>query len=127
MMDAITEQEARAMFLVVYLPVLKIWRLPNQYDVYNKNEGEEYTRDNAVYRESRPSWLVKTPVGLIQLNLRKRVLEIDWSDTQLPVTPGLGDATTKSEFYIHAWTKLKAVEYLADVAGAYRAAMVACA
>ena len=120
-MDAITKQEVEAMFLMVRLPVLKIWRLPNRYVTYQEGEDEETTRKEAVYRESRPSWLVKTPAGLIELILRKRVLVINWQDTQLNVVPGPKDDTTRSAFSIDAWTKLKAVEYLADVADAYRA------
>ena len=120
-MDAITKQEVEAMFLMVRLPVLKIWRLPNTYVPYREGEDEETTRREAVYRESRPSWLVKTPAGLIELNLHKHVLEINWFDTQMAVLAGPNDDVTKSKFSIDAWTKLKAVEYLADVADAYRA------
>lgn len=120
-MDAITKQEVEAMFLMVRLQVLKIWRRPNQYITYQEGEDAETTRKEAVYRESRPSWLVKTPAGLIELNLRKHVLEINWSDTQMEVLAGPNDDVTRSAFSIDAWTKLKAVEYLADVADAYRA------
>ena len=97
-MDAITEQEVKAMFLLVRLPALKIWRLPNQYFTYQEGEDEETTRKEAVYRESRPSWLIKTPGGLIEIILRKRVAILNWIDTQLKVTPGVNDETTKSEF-----------------------------
>ncbi len=123
-MDRITEEEARAMFLMIGLPALKVWRLPNQYFKYQEGESRETTEREAVYRESRPSWLVKTAAGLIQLNLRKRVVEVDWSDTGLAVKPGEKDDVTKTEFYIHAYTKLKALEYLADIANAYHTALV---
>lgn len=120
-MDSITKQEVEAMFLLVRLPALKIWRLPNQYFTYQEGEDEETTRKEAVYRESRPSWLIKTKGGLIQIDLRKRVAELDWSDTQLDIKPGPNDDVTKGMFSIHTWTKLKLVEYLADVADAIRA------
>ena len=58
-----------------------------------------------------PWWLVRTSRGLIKIGWRKRVINIDWSDTNLRVivTP---DDVTKSVVMVHAWSEEKAVEYL---------------
>ena len=58
-----------------------------------------------------PWWLIKTEFGLIRIGWRKRVITIDWSDTDVRkiITE---DDTTKEEHMVHAWTVEKAVEYL---------------
>lgn len=131
-MDPITEEDARAIFKIAGIPVLAIYELAHRYYTFNPQEDEEETRRNARYRATRPSWLVKTPYGLIELNLRKNVVEIDWKDTGYravtptePAVPMSGvkqdrhpitsDNVTKTENYVHAWTMIKAVEYLSTL------------
>jgi hypothetical protein len=58
-----------------------------------------------------PWWLVRTPAGLVQIGWRKRVINIDWSDTDVR-TVVTSDDVTKTETYVHAWSEAKALEYL---------------
>ena len=119
-MNPWTKQQVVAAFSTTCLPALAVWELPNSYFPYRAGEDPETTRDNAVYRATRPSWLVKTAAGLIQLDLRKNVMSINWSDTGLRVSPGAEDDVTKGEFMIHAWTDAKVLEYLGEVAKAFK-------
>lgn len=63
------------------------------------------------WRHDRPAWLVKTRYGLMEIGWRKRVIQIDWRDTNLRrvVT---ADDVTKTDTCVHAWSVEKAVEYL---------------
>lgn len=62
-------------------------------------------------------WLVvTTSKGPIMLGWRKRVINIDWSDSDIAVDGQelfKDEKTTSSDRYVHAWSKEKAVEYLA--------------
>lgn len=113
-MEAITEATLRAMFQLAGLPITKVWQLAHAYFTYQPGEDEKTTLDNALYRAQRPSWLVRTPYGLIELTLRKKVVIIDWSETgaQIVVT---ADAVTKSPTSVDAWSTAKAVEYLTRI------------
>ncbi|MCA8938234.1 MAG: hypothetical protein KDB07_00370 [Planctomycetes bacterium] len=52
---------------------------------------------------------------MVRIGWRKRVVEIDWSDT--PVRRLVGkDDVTKTETLIHAWSVGKVVEYLSELA-----------
>jgi hypothetical protein len=117
-MQPITEADVDSFFQLAGIPVLRKWQLVHSYFSFSPTESEQTTLENARYRATRPSWLVKTPYGLIQLNLRKRVVEIDWTDTGYEaVDVGLGhpiteDEVTKDKVSVHAYKPLKAVEYL---------------
>jgi hypothetical protein len=90
-------KEAQAIFQLAGIPTTTYWELTNKY--WNRND------------ETGPWWLFKTPVGLIRIGWRKKVIEIDWSDTPLRkiITD---DDVTKDTTSVHAWSHLKAVEYL---------------
>ncbi len=110
-MGPITEIDLLGVFAVAGIPVLKKWQLVHSYISYQPDEDIETTKREALYRATRPSWLVKTPYGLIEMNLRKRVVDIRWDDTpaRCKVT---GDEVTKGEDFVHAYTLEKAAEYL---------------
>jgi len=98
-------------FTLAGIPVTKHWRLPNGYITTRDGESDADILKEAVYRHRSPWWLVKTPWGLIELGWRKRVIDIDWSDT--PVRAILTeDDVTKDKTYIHAYGEEKAVTYL---------------
>lgn len=96
-----TEEQVRAIFTVARLRAEKLWQLTNRYwpDSYLKERAES------------PWWLVRTRIGLIVIGWRKRVINIDWSDTEVRgiVT---SDDVTKDSTHVHAWDESKAVEYL---------------
>ena len=94
-----------SMFKMARIPVLAHYELVNPY------WPRSYT--NTVLEN--PWWLVKTPVGLIKIGWRKRVISIDWSDTPIRAIV-TDDDTTKEENMVHAWTELKAIEYLQALA-----------
>lgn len=96
-----TNDEVNAIFCLSGIEILKKWELMNQYWPRN------YT--DAIMKN--PWWLVKTEFGLITIGWRKRVISIDWSDTGIKCEIGPDDVT-KTETMIHAWSELKAVEYL---------------
>jgi hypothetical protein len=61
-----------------------------------------------------PWFIVTTPIGRIKIGWRKRVIEIDWSDTKcnLTGTEITTDDVTRTSSYIHAYGYEKATEYL---------------
>lgn len=62
-----------------------------------------------------PWFIVDTPWGPLRIGYRKRVINIDWSDTQINHNGGVtfkGEGVTIGRTYIHAWGKEKAIEYL---------------
>jgi len=92
-----------AMFEVAGFKTLNVWELVNQY-WGNVPDYYQIARDS-------PWWLVKTDFGLIRIGWRKRVIEIDWSDTKYrgKVTD---DNVTQNDTYAHAWSELDATRYL---------------
>ena len=62
-----------------------------------------------------PWFVVTTGIGRIKIGWRKRVINIDWSDTTLKTSAELlfpDEDVTKYEHLIHAWSLDKAREYL---------------
>ena len=100
----LSEKELSALFTLAGIEILRKWPIQNQYwgtsdeDMPNPHCG----------------WLVKTPAGLIEIGWRKRVMSIDWSDTNVraEVTK---DEVTKDEHLVHAYTEEKALEYLKEL------------
>ena len=86
------------------IPVNGMYMIPNQYHP-----------DPDIYG---PWFMVETPAGRIKIGWRKRVINIDWSDTGLNVQGGdvrdkPGD--TAGPTYVHAWGSDKAVEILQKI------------
>jgi len=133
------EQQVRAIFTLARLDVLRIWKLPNGY----LGEQEPLTDDQIErdapgssgyrmvtdtgptegvvrawmadyrWRYDRPAWLVQTSLGLIQVTERKRVIDLEWSDTPIRAIV-TSDDTTKDTTRVHAWTEEKLIEYLRE-------------
>lgn len=95
-----------AIFVLAGISVLKTWELPNGY--WPKHPGYE------ALREASPWWLIRTPMGLIEIGWRKRVIHIDWSDTEFKAKIGQADVT-KTDTMIHAWSELDAVANLKEL------------
>lgn len=81
--------------------------------------GIEYTDVYAIKNEyeccyDKPWFLFKTEYGLIKIGWRKRVINIDWTDTKYS---GLisSDNVTMGGNYIHAYGYHKAIEYLQEL------------
>lgn len=105
-----TESHVQALFLLARWPITKTWAIENKY--WPKNEHF------AEMREANPWWLVKTDIGIIEIGWRKRVIQIDWSDTghKLDVTCVCGkDDVTREPHLVHAWGYAKAVAYLENL------------
>lgn len=60
-----------------------------------------------------PWYRAQTPFGEILIGWRKRVIHVDWSKTGKDLLHLFKDEdVTKDKYYIHAWGKEKAIEYL---------------
>lgn len=95
------EEKVKALFLLAGIEVLKLWKLENKY------WPSAYT-DMIM---ANPWWLVRTPFGLIEIGDRKRVTNIDWSDTDIRVIVTENDVT-KNDTMVHAYSDEKIIEYL---------------
>ena len=65
-----------------------------------------------------PWFVVTTAVGRIKIGWRKRVIEIDWTDTRGTADSDTlfpGEAVTKGARSIHAWSVEKAREYITKI------------
>lgn len=100
---AFPESKVRSLFDSAGIKVLKVYELPNGYWPI----AERYL----ALRADSPWWLVMTEVGPVTVGYRKSVMAIDWEDTPIRAVVTVDDVT-KDETSVHAWTTLKAVEYL---------------
>lgn len=98
-----SEDKMRAMFELAGLKIIRVWKLKHGY-------WPDYPEYAEVIART-PWFLVKTQFGLIEIGPRKRVISIDWSDTSLRVNV-TEENVTKSTSMVHAYTVLKAIEYL---------------
>ena len=99
-----TEQQAAALFLLAGFEVSKLYRFENQY------WPEAYVDE----RKNSPWWLATTKYGAIKIGWRKRVISINWEDTQIRII-ATEDNVTKEDTYVHAWSYVKALQYLTAV------------
>ena len=81
--------------------------------VYFQKIPSQYAPNDPYY----PDWYrVTTPKGIITLGPRKRVYEIDYSELEGDKIPANDlfekENVTASEFYVHAWSIDKLIEYL---------------
>lgn len=104
-----TEQHMKALFLLAGFEIKQHWELANQYW---PNFPEYFD-----IRKAHPWWLVHTPQGMVTIGWRKRVISIDWSDTGVLLNnPHItADSVTVDGTGVHAWSYVKAVEYLTEL------------
>lgn len=95
------ESEVKSIFELAGIKILKIFPILNQYHSGGSGEKQYW----------HPWWMVKTKYGLIEIGWRKRVISIDWEDTNIRTIVTTDDLTKKPE-YVHAYSIAKAVEYL---------------
>jgi len=112
------EAKMKALFLLGGLDIESHHRLENKY----WPDCDEY----ADVRRNSPWWLIKTKYGLIEIGWRKRVINIDWSDTGYrsgvskfadgrDIDVLTKDDVTKDESMVHAYGYAKAVQYLSSL------------
>jgi hypothetical protein len=105
------ETEVRAIFALAGIAVQSLYEIKNEYA---SNRGD-------------PWWLVKTKWGLIKIGWRKRVINIDWSDTPLRIKKDaireyefhmmplvVNENITQDDVSIHAWSYGDAVKYVTE-------------
>ncbi len=102
------QETVKAMFTLAGIEILAMKALIDGYG---------YGPDDPRFTETLPRcvwWFVKTPFGWVEFGERKRVIAINWDHTPIRqiITE---DDTTKDETGVHAWTDLKAVEYLKEL------------
>src|SRR5579859_941724 len=112
-----TEDQVKAVFLLSGLETTQFYKIENEY------WPKAYVKE----REETPWWLVKTEFGLIKIGWRKRVINIDWTDTgliidananrdyefhKLPITR---DDVTMWEHGVHAYGYGRAADYLNEL------------
>jgi hypothetical protein len=102
-------EEVTGLFALAGIPVLR---------VKSMTDGYSCGPDDPRFFEKPPRcvwWFVKTPAGWVEIGWRKRVIAINWEDTHVRkiITK---DDVTKSETDVHAWSNLKALEYLTALA-----------
>lgn len=104
------EEQAKALFLLAGFNVTRLHRLENKYwpDAYVEQ------------RQKSPWWLAITEFGPIEIGWRKRVISISWEDTPARVEVTQDDVT-KTDTLVHAWSYVKALEYLTTLAAAEHA------
>ena len=102
-MKTFSKDDAEALFRLAGFEVFTSWELVNQY--WPTSEAPWPTGS---------WWLVQTDIGLIRVGWRKRVLEIDWTNTGFDADVTT-DKVTKEPRIVHAWSNAKAVEYLTEL------------
>lgn len=116
-----TETECRAIFSVAGIKMLNVWEIPNRYTTLNSHvtyylrnavNGIDHALGMLDYLDIAKWFLVQVPAGHIVIGPRKRVLSIDWEACEWVRQVPTEDDVTKGDHYVHAWTHIKAVEYL---------------
>lgn len=98
-------KDVLAVFQLARVPVQQTYELA---DLYSKSRGW-------------PWWLVKTEMGLIKIGRRKRVWELDWSDTEIRQEITDRDVT-KDDKMVHAYETCELVEYVTKLRRLYEVA-----
>jgi len=81
--------------------------------IYVKVVDNEY--DNSAFYYTRPWLYVTTQRGIIKIGWRKRVINLDWSQSDIAVFGQdlfKGEESTVGDKFIHCWSEEKAVECL---------------
>lgn len=96
-------KDERNKILSLFQSVIYVREIPNEY--WPKNYGLHYY----------PWFIVTTSIGHIKMGCRKRVIVIDWTDTDVKLSADElfpGEEVTKINKSIHAWGYDKAREYI---------------
>lgn len=93
------EENVRAIFLLAGIRVIFLEKVANRYRGLDKPTAEYWW------------WAVETRFGKVVIGWRKNVIHIDWEDTGMVINV-TEDNVTKSGRSVHAWSELKALEYL---------------
>ena len=91
----------------------KLFELAGFDTIHVETINNEYCSRSCCYKY--PWIIVTTKKGRIKLGWRKRVMNLDWSNSDLKVDGQKifkDEETTTGTSYIHCWSKEKAVEYL---------------
>lgn len=81
--------------------------------IHVKVIDNQYSKDPFYY--ARPWLLVTTKKGVFKIGWRKRVINLDWSESDIKIFSEdlfRGENTTKGDRSIHCWSEEKAIEYL---------------
>lgn len=95
------EDKFRACFLLAGLEYNDIYPIENGYC------GNQCCPD-------KPWFLFATDFGIVKIGWRKKVINIDWSNTSLR-TNITTDNVTKGESFVHAWSWSDCVKYLCEI------------
>ena len=91
-----TKAALLSVFTVAEVPVNGSWDIKNEY------------------HGARADWLlVKTLRGMVKIGWRKRVINIDWEDTD--IRHFVDSPHTRGETYCHAYSYIDAAKYLKEV------------
>ncbi len=104
-LNGMTLKEAESLFLLAGFGVSRTKPLI---------DGYFYGADDPRFFENPPRqtwWFVKTEIGWVEIGWRKKVISIDWSDTDIRAVI-TNDDVTKEAHFVHAWSIEKALEYL---------------
>ena len=91
----------------------EIFKLAGFDAIHVKTVDNQYCSKACCYKY--PWIIVTTKKGRIKLGWRKRVMNLDWSESdikEIGIELFKDEKTTTGESYIHCWSKDKAIEYL---------------
>lgn len=91
----------------------ELFKLAGFDTIHVETIDSQYCSESCCYKF--PWIIVTTQKGRIKLGWRKRVINLDWSESEIKSTGKElfeGENTTTGERYIHCWSKDKAIEYL---------------
>src|SRR5271154_4107471 len=91
-------KEFEAIFTLAGIEIQKTWFLQNNY----------WPNHPDYFDIATPWYLFKTPLGLIRIGWRKRVISIHWEDTPIRCEVTV-DPVTKEDDMVHAWNPEKAI------------------
>lgn len=102
------QEEAKSIFILAGIQPLAFEALIDGYGF-----GAD---DNRLYEEPLRCvwWFVKTSRGWVKIGWRKRVINIDWTHTDIRKKP-TEDDVTKYDNCVHAWSIEKAIEYVRNL------------
>ena len=93
--------------------LIGIFHLAGFEIIHTETIDSQYCSESCCYKFP---WIIATTnLGRIKLGWRKRVMNLDWSQSDITAMGEIlfkEEETTKGEKYIHCWSKEKAVEYL---------------